>query len=63
VGREVHAILDLVGVDERLRRQVADCLRKVEVDLGGLGALVGPPSEEGLVVEQGCRIDGFPDRV
>jgi hypothetical protein len=44
--REVHAVLGPVGVDERLSRQVADCLRKVEVDSGGLGALSGPPSEE-----------------
>ncbi|KAF8508450.1 DUF125-domain-containing protein [Hysterangium stoloniferum] len=44
--REVHAVLGPVGVPERLSRQVADSLRKVEVDSGGLGAVSGPPSEE-----------------
>jgi vacuolar iron transporter family protein len=44
--REVHAVLGPVGVDERLSRQVAQCLRKVEVDSDGVGALTGQPSEE-----------------
>lgn len=36
--REVHAVLGPVGVDERLSRQVAHCLRKVEVDSEGVGS-------------------------
>lgn len=45
--REVHTILGPVGVDERLSRQVADCLRKVELDSHGLGAnSSGASSEE-----------------
>ena len=46
--REVHAVLGPVGVDEKLGRQVARCLRKVEVDSGGAGAAAGRPggSEE-----------------
>ena len=39
--REVHAVLGPVGVDERLSRQVAQCLRKVEVDSDGVSAPVG----------------------
>lgn len=38
IEREVHAILGPVGVDERLSRQVADCLRQVELDSHGLDA-------------------------
>ena len=39
--REIHAVLGPVGVDERLSRQVAQCLRKVEVDSDGGGAASG----------------------
>ncbi|OBZ76805.1 Vacuolar iron transporter 1.1 [Grifola frondosa] len=46
--REVYAVLGPVGVDERLSRQVARCLREVEVDSGGDGAaLAGMSGEEG----------------
>ena len=44
--REVYAVLGPVGVDERLSRQVARCLRKVEVDSGGAGAARRGGSEE-----------------
>lgn len=44
--REVHAILGPVGVDERLSRRVADCLRKIELDSHGLGASTGASSTE-----------------
>ena len=33
--REVHAVLGPVGVDEKLSRQVAQALLKVELDSGG----------------------------
>jgi len=35
--REVHAVLGPVGVDEKLSTQVAQCLRKLEVDARGSG--------------------------
>ena len=44
--REVHAVLGPVGVDERLSRQVAQCLRKVEVDLNGVGAPTGQSTND-----------------
>ncbi|KAF8574912.1 DUF125-domain-containing protein [Ramaria rubella] len=44
--REVHAVLGPVGVDEKLSRQVAQCLRKVEVDTSGEGATPSSISEE-----------------
>lgn len=36
--REVHAVLGPVGVDEKLSRQVAHCLRQVEIDSDGMGS-------------------------
>jgi len=44
--REVHAVLGPVGVEEKLSRQVAESLRKVEVDSGGMGGVAGTPTEE-----------------
>ena len=39
--REVHAVLGPVGVDERLSRQVALALLKVELDAGSQGGQNG----------------------
>jgi vacuolar iron transporter family protein len=44
--REVHAVLGPVGVDEKVSRQVADCLLKVEVDSDGVGDSAQSNTEE-----------------
>lgn len=44
--REVHAVLGPVGVDQKISRMVARCLRDVEVSSGGEGANGGQGEEE-----------------
>ncbi|EIN14538.1 membrane fraction protein [Punctularia strigosozonata HHB-11173 SS5] len=45
--REVHAVLGPVGVDEMLSRQVAECLRRVEMESRtGEGSSTGSSDEE-----------------
>ena len=50
--REVHAVLGPAGVEEKLSRQVAQCLRKVEVDSNGVGAPTGQSTNDN---ESGLR--------
>jgi len=49
--REVHAVLGPVGVDEKLSRQVAHCLRQVEIDSGGTGS-----SSSSTSIEDGAAL-------
>ncbi|KIJ52929.1 hypothetical protein M422DRAFT_242887 [Sphaerobolus stellatus SS14] len=57
--REVHPILGPVGVDEKISRQVIQCLRRVEVDPGGVGSTTFN-REAGTAEEDSIPLNGVP---